>query len=355
MKKVLIIAAAAVVALAACTKVEKAETSEKTIGFQVAAFSAQTKAGEISILGETSTFKTDAWYHAPTITGAQRFMTAETVTFNTTDTEWYPSRPYYWPKSGYINFYSYYGTKTPTAVTDGTLAYTTQTIVATDNIVYANPALGQTQNLETYKKDGVTKGVPTLFHHALCQIAFDIKAIKTTKDNTTWDITVDSAKVVVANQGTLSFSTTAPTGATATASTPAWSVTSNTAKPLVGWTAASGSTETVKMTALGTNKLTTTAQSLLAMRSAMPQTLVATTNIFTITYTVVTKYNGTEYSKETITVEKALTDLGTGSVTEWQMNQKITYHVTIDPEGNLIMFDPAVVPWTEVTGGTIAL
>ena len=354
MKKALFIAAAAaaLVAFASCTKVEKAAEPQQAIGFQVASYAAQTKAdATVSILGETDSFTTYAWQYANDSFTA--FMNPETIApdSKTDPTEWAPSHVYYWPKTGYINFYSYYGSQAP-AVTNGTLKYEGKTIAATDNLVFANPAFNQTQNLSLYKKNSVSAGVPTLFHHALCQIAFDIKAGKTTdEDGTTWEITVDEAKVVVDNKGTLSLSKTLP-AATAEASNPEWDVISNTSKPLVGWTPAE-STETIAMTALGTNKITTTAQDLLAYRAAMPQVL-DDTNVFTIKYTIVTKYEGTKYAQETITTSAKLTDFS-DAITEWDMNKKIIYHVTITPGSDKILFDPAVVDWVPVTGGTISL
>ena len=70
MKKFFILAAAAVVATAACTKSEVVEAPEKAISFEVAKYATATKAASYnSLLDETANgaavtnFYTNAWFH----------------------------------------------------------------------------------------------------------------------------------------------------------------------------------------------------------------------------------------------------------------------------------------------------
>ena len=359
MKKYLILAATALVAVCACTKNEAVEAPQRGINFNVASYMPQTKTNS-SIIPETKSFHTYAFYH---VNGeVQDYFTAagETITPDneTTPTKWAPSKTYYWPKTGYINFYSYYGTKFP-VVTDGTLKYGTTdaplTIVANDNLVFADPAFNQTANLNKYKMDSVTEGVPTLFHHALAQIAFDAAVTKVNDkeseddtEYTTWEVTIDEASLIVNNKGTLALSATLP-AADASASNPAWLPSYD----VVGWTAATG-TETIDMTDLGDAVLTTVAQDLLARRSVMPQT-ISDANEFAMTFTIKTtrSWDSENPVTEQITVSKKISEF-TSAISAWNMNKRIIYHITIDPcDTKKILFDPAVVNWEDVDGGTL--
>lgn len=347
MKKYFIIAVAACAALASCTKVESVEAPDQAISFEVANYMAQTK-GQTSLITEGYTqFTTNAYFHTGTA-AAQQLMDDETVAVNSAHTEWAPtSRTYYWPKSGYINFFSYAGTQNPDTKAENSLIYSNKTIVSTDNILVADAAYKYTANASTYHIDNANvKGVPTLFRHMLCKVAFTVAAKQVTDGltpATTWDITVGSASLVVANKGTLTLSNTeaAATGIKS------WS-NANTAHANVGWVAASGS-ETINMSAIST-PLTTTATTLLASRTVMPQVLTDDV-VFSITYTIVTKYDGVEQISETLTENVALTDF-TSAISEWDMNKKITYAVTINPYSDQkITFDPAVEDWETVSGG----
>ena len=91
MKKYFIFAVAAVVAMAACTKVETdSNVPGRKIAFEVANYAGQTKAAEDpgSVLAETDNFSSKAWMHANgEATGTNFFGTAdnsyvETVTYN---------------------------------------------------------------------------------------------------------------------------------------------------------------------------------------------------------------------------------------------------------------------------------
>lgn len=363
MKKYFFLAAAALVAMCACTKTVVNEAPDQAIGFNVASYVPQTKAdgGYASIIGETKSFHTYAFYHVNE-EPAQAYFTAagEDITpdSDSNPSKWAPSHVYYWPKTGSINFYSYYGTQAP-VVTDGSLKYTNKTIVATDNIVFADPAFCQTANQTTYLKDQVEKGVPTLFHHALCQIAFDANVSKendkaddwTEGDPfTTWEVTILSASLVVDNKGTLELTQTVP-AETADPSNPAWL----TNYDVPGWESAS-STETINMTALSPETvLTKEAKSILGLRAAMPQA-IDDTNVFSIKYQIKTirSWDESNPAIEVVEDSKKLSEFNE-TLTSWNMNKKITYHITINPVDQQILFDPALENWIAVDGGNITL
>ena len=361
MKKYFFLAAAALVAMCACTKTVVNEAPDQAIGFNVASYVPQTKAGEVSIIGETKSFHTYAFYHVNK-GAAQAYFTAagEDITpdSESNPSKWAPSRVYYWPKTGSINFYSYYGSQAP-VVTDGSLTYADKTIGATDNIVFADPAFCQTANQDKYQMDAVKEGVPTLFHHALCQIAFDAnvskendKADDWTEDDpfTTWEVTILSASLVVDNKGTLTLKHDVP-AETAAPSNPAWLESYD----VPGWVPAS-STETINMTALPTTTvLTKTAQSILGLRSAMPQE-IDNTNVFSIKYQIKTirSWDASNPAIEVVEDSKKLSEFNE-TLTSWNMNKKITYHITINPVDQQILFDPALENWIAVDGGNITL
>ena len=79
MKKLFVIATAAVVALAACTKVDTVDTSQdQAITFQVANYNIATKAPTSLITEGFNTFTTYAWYTPATGTANQAFMAPAT-------------------------------------------------------------------------------------------------------------------------------------------------------------------------------------------------------------------------------------------------------------------------------------
>ncbi len=209
MKKIYILAAVALVASAACTKIETVDTPEASpkIAFEVANYMSTKAAGDpaTSLNAEGyNSFNTYANFF-PETGNVQAYMSNVAVNFTAgSPNVWAPARDYYWPKTGWINFYSYAGSQAPAITFDGnktvaTAAYTDKTIAADDNFLLADAALIQNQNRKDYTSiSGVTSGVPTLFRHQLAKLNFDIKLATTDekKSSTT------SFKVTVLNAGT---------------------------------------------------------------------------------------------------------------------------------------------------------
>ena len=254
MKKLFIIAAAALVASVACSKVETAETTpDVEIGFQVASYLSQTKADshdhtsfvdELTEVGAASKyFKSVAYIHAAQADGSvaapAKFFTAgtegvETINYDGS-TQWKPAHPYYWPKSpkSSISFFSWYDfgdqvTPTITYTTDGgaaTLAWSDRTVALKDNVMFADAAYHYKQNAngaQNHKLDGVTEGVPTLFRHALAKVRFTVKqnpmkAQDGTTDNYTfWEVKLSDvalASGTIKNNGKFSLTQTSSTNA----------------------------------------------------------------------------------------------------------------------------------------------
>ena len=369
MKKYIIIAAAALFAAAACSEVEnKLETPEEAISFKVVDYSAATRAGETSLIDEGyKQFTTFAWIHTGQDNVAP-FMKAEIIKPNneTNPTEWAPSsHPYYWPKSedSYINFFSFAGTKVPANMpTEGEVTIADVTVDKTSNILVADAAYGYKKNTNPAKYgnvSGVSEGVPTLFHHMLAQVYFDVKLDATVVEDAKYKFTavINELTLTSKNTGAISLKFTAPSstpGESKFASEKGWE--------LGEGTGSLAKTENVTLTATGTKTAPESGfQKLMDWSSVMPQVLSVTTdatgstpatttdNVFvTFKYTLTTQYDTNDPYNEVITVSNVPLSKFTPTVTKWDMNTRYTYHITINPvSGEKILFDPAVEAWAD--------
>lgn len=365
MKKFFIFAVAAVVATAACTKVNVDNTPDQAITFQVAKYLSQTKAdshGHTSLIDEGYTsFKTWAWYTPATGTANQAFMDPATVEYDATNKYWHATdRSYFWPKTGYVNFFSFAGSIAPTSVALNTsdcceATYTDATIATNSNILAADGAYGFFSNPSaTHGLDNVTSGVPTLFRHMLSRVKFDINvdARGVTDNKNKWEVVVNSAVVKYRNQGTLVVSYPA---------TPSISFDADGHPTAAGTTQAFSAVWTPKSVANAElNKVSAavepfanggelgTAVELIADSVVMPQDLTTTNATIELNYTITHTYNGANAIVETVPVAaKTLVSFAT-PVSQWNRNTIYTYHITINPNGE-ILFDPAVEEWVNET------
>lgn len=357
MKKFFLLAATVLVAFTACTKIEDTDaTPARKITFQAASYLQQTKA-EVSIMDEFTSFKCKAFLHAAGYTDETQLMfgAAETISaynssnaVTTTSSEvsyWAPSHDYYWPKdaNSYINFVAWYDAKgtAPSEATETSLKWENYTVVTTDNLLFADEAWRYKANPTTgYHKDGsVSEGVPMLFHHALAQLCIQAKVKKAAEGNTSWAVTLEDISLAgVYNKGTLALTNSDKTTTGTKAWTGSWS-------PIAP-------TTTVGMSDV-TTPLTTDAVNVLAMQNVLPQT-VTNAVVLNFKYNISYKYNGTEYAHEKITAAIQLNSI-TNAIASWEMNKKITYTLTIDPETTVIRIDPAMVEWEEVAGGSTTI
>ena len=364
MKKYLIIAAVALVASAACTKVETVEAPARKITFHAGTYAAQTKADTVSVLSEFTSFKAKAFLHADGYEGTTQdfFGTdGETISPDNTSnpTYWAPSHDYYWPKSSqsYINFIAWYDKRNvaPTTSSETALSWSNYVVAPTDTLLYADEAWHFKDNdHDKYDKNSVTEGVPMLFHHALAKLTIKALADPIADGNTTWTVILDTVKLAgVKNTGTLSLENADP----GTANTPrAWT---NSAGGNV-WSSPSNPTTITMLERLTTTgnetspaALTTTATTMLDGQSVLPQVVTDDMKL-TIVYSIYYKYNGTPYAKERIATETLLSAFS-DAVSEWGMNKKITYTITINPQTTKVKIDPAMVDWETADAGTADL
>ncbi len=396
MKKYFIIAAAAVAAMAACTKVQIDETvaPDKKIGFEVANYTSQILTKASAITSESIySFHTVA-NQFPTVGSPVLFMdvdilpwngttqvTADNITSNNIQS-WAPAEDYYWPKTGWINFYSYAGTHTPTVGNDAadkktvTFTYSNAVIGATSNILVADAALHYGRNnsaTETHQVDNsetsqhVTKGVPTLFRHQLAKLIIDVEARTTDAKksaNTTWKVQVLSAStenaafvstIAPINKGSLLLTSAEP--ANASTDIYSWAKTNESTTNISGWVPSSDAAdkETISLSDSDVLEIAVnttgngTKSTILAERSVMPQ--LTSGVAFKLAYKVQAYHGNTKFMEEIrevgIVDAKTISQLA-NTVASWSANQRITYHIIIDPVSEKVTFDPAVEEYVSV-------
>ena len=385
MKKYIILVAAAVVAMAACSKVDT-PNAQREINFTVAN-RVQTKADTYAT---TNTFGTYAWYTAndasvAATTGSNHaaFMVNEEVGY--VDPVWKTKHnTFYWPKTGSIDFISYSpfdgtngtGDSNP-AVTQTTITYTGINVAEVDqttnlpkniDYMYADKVNCAINN---YATPGTKNDVPTVFRHALAKVSFKIAANfitytdATTNTTTTWDVYVKSVKIS-------GFKTTGNCELNLNADGTTWG------KPVTNlgtaadpenvyvWTNLSGTsaeqelienaslTDNTKWIKLNAKNNPTTINP--ASGFVMPQVLAANTQKIELAIHITTHLANGLVIEEDYNPTLDLKDLS--SLKAWQMNQNIVYNIQIkpvayvstydDPNDVIITFDPSIADWETV-------
>ena len=399
MKKLFFFAAVALT-FAACTKttLDESAAPDVPVTFQAANYTPATKVGEVSVFNDFKEFKSLAYLHAVGVDlnpegsqiadNFQNFFGTSGETISpydasntkitdptpgiTTVSYWAPSHNYYWPKDSksYVNFVAWYGTDGTNAVNPAvsyeyvsskwkatmTWSFSNETVGAAGaNLLYADMAwrYNETPN-KTYGLNGVTKGVPMLFHHALAQINVKAYALKgtdpsdaqaitagsgtVTDETATWTIKLKNVKITpIIKAGTLALTNEDP----GTNETRAWTGT---------WAARSGSTAGALIRSgegFAVDKVSkATAGDLIAATCVVPQT-IGTDVVLSFDLDITTAYGGGVSHHEIIPISIKLNDMGT---TAWAMNTKYTYYLQINPSQKTVLFDPAVeADWVEGT------
>ena len=392
MKKYFIIAAAAIVALAACSKSEIDQSSMKArvINFNTVAnkaTKAETFYGPLS--GTTYTYTANdfgvfAWYLASgdwntsaANSSAKDYMgtgsplgTPVKVSFNDTKDIWVPSSTYYWPLQGKLTFIAYapYSAATATFSNAGVLTLTgfeVNTNVAQQyDLLYSSIAADKTANEAYYvdetptgtdndknsetKGDG-DKGVTIKFKHALAQVIFKAK---TAADVYTAGLSfkVNSITVNAAKTAT-SMTVTNPLDAQAAADITTWTIPATPTKDnfLVNTVAFPNATVAAADANFLTNDFTTGAIGDPLLMIPLKDTAAdagdafdATDPTMTIVYTLYRRSDAQPLGQKTVTVHfKDVDDV----VKEWLAGKKYVYELTIDLEK--IYFNPTVTDWVD--------
>ena len=324
MKKFTLIALAACVALAACTKNEvKPVSTDHEITFNTVG----TKAA--AAYGTSNTFRTWAYLHSdPYATGIanQLYLGGNNgLEISYVGTEWKNTdNKYYWPKNGgKLSFYSYGLNTLSNSLNTGTISCSFgdgikvlgYDIEANHNVDFlvADVAKDQTSNENTYGHSGV----PTLFRHKLSNVAFTIKAAEAYANKT---FTLKSI--------TLKGVTKTADYIQAPFATEAWN----------GHT----TTDIAFCNAdvpFSNSEVTPTAN----QSFYIPQTLLADQKVV-IVYEIKTDNGTATPAVETVPVEKKLNELFPNS---WEMGKKYSCAITVSLDE--ILWDPAVEPWDDGT------
>lgn len=379
MEKRFIIAVAALAALAACKEITIDEAPARKIAFEVASYVPQTRASlgsgsslwdEFSADGSvTPSFYTWAYFY-PAEGSAQTYMNKVQINPNATSkaatSEWAPAIDYFWPRTGYIDFFSFtsvrdlssqvsWGTN-GSAFSLGTAA-SPVVVEGTDNIMLADAcyyAKNATDDTITQAGEASPTGVPTLFRHLLCKVEFNVKLVDngTAHTGTNYQVDIVSGSVtnITTNGYINAITPEAKSGADLqikswnTSGAQRWSEASSPATEAPAFTATSSPLAMES----GVNKESSEA-GLIAMRAFRPQA-ITDASVINLKYTVRAYHDGetNPYFTETVTIDPV--KLNTAGLSAWNMNDKIVYTIKINPVTNRITFDPAVETWTERTG-----
>lgn len=380
MKRSILLAAAAIAALAGCSKVEVKSVDEAParISWNAVVGKHSTKAPvEGTTFSAGHSFKTFAFYNANGTAwpaGASLYIDNQEVNYYAAAVapfvanSWHSETVNYWPRQGSLTFFSYSFANKPVSFT-GNLTCTAADglklegydVNATGNknsdFMVADIKVDQRQN--TTNAAGAEKGVPTIFRHALTQIVgFYVK----TKDNYKGAalaagskvIEVNSIKIVNADsKGDYTMTNDA------VARTESWGNRSD--SKTYEYTPVAGKSEALSTTAaelvneqkiflpqdFAASGYTYTAgasllQKSLERQTAAYKTAVAAVGHIELKYTIKTYTDATNYSEEEVTELIALHEIG-----NWNINKKITYKITIDLSSNIIYWDPTVEAWAE--------
>ena len=335
MKKYFIIAAAALVALASCTKNEIDTPKQNQINFSTVSGKA-TKTPLSGTIYKTTdpTFGvfcyalTSGKTWAANSADGQAYMDKIEISYNGTDKIWEPASVYYWPLSGSLTFtgFSPYTEASKVAYAPATKALTVTNYVAAattaaqTDLMWANTQNDLTDNQSTYTSESETstlKGVNMVFHHALSQVKFFVKKAAGLDDYT---ITVNSITFNAMSTGTLTVTDDSPVWGAATVKAAYDSEGANVVAP----------NNSAAFAQVGNANM------------MVPQTLTAENPLvendqkFVITYSL--EKSGVDLGQKAVTVALKTTD-----VAAWEQNKIYNYNIVIDL--NKIYFNPTMVDW----------
>lgn len=338
MKKTLVFAALASVALVGCTKnVEVANNDLNEITFETPVLAPATKADEITgtTFPKNVDFAVFAWYNASELTGTNvaagsLYMNDVTVSYDSTKDDtttgtgaWKPASVYFWPKNGFLAFDAY-SPSSVAATCDATTGIAFSDFVAPISyddqidLLYSTRVINKQSSVENTndKYDGVN--IP--FNHALSVVRVFVKASTATDANL---IKVKSVKFMnIKNQGDFSQAKWTPEG---------------TDVNLVIGEAANATSSTAISTAeeqYGNNHI------------VLPQKFTGNSAVLEIRYYILGQ-GDVEPLEQVATLNLASqsavgAENHTGS---WLMGKRYNYHITFGL--NEIYFAPSITDWVD--------
>ena len=348
MKKNLLFAALAVVAIASCTKNEISQsTRTNEIKFTTPVLARHTKSTVITgtTYPTTASFNVYAWYNSGNsfdASTASAYMTDVKVSYDPSINKdddagsgaWIPTKKYYWPKQGVLSFdaYSPYdlsGDVSATAAAGITVSshVVSTTLASQQDFLYATRA--KDKKSSKGETNATYDGVDIAFNHALAVVKFTAKTKADYSGTTT--IKIKDIKIQsINNKGTFEQkeSTTSP-----------------------GWSAQTGSAEYVALTCAdyaASKEITLSSTNIDGCSTVivLPQDFKASTQKLHIEY-----YMMTDATDAEPLLQKAdLNFYNTSALDDnnkWEMGKRYTYNIVIGLDE--IYFAPSVAPWSEVT------
>ena len=338
MKKTLVFAALASVALVGCTKnVEVANNDLNEITFDTPVLAPATKADEIkgTTFPETVDFAVFAWYNATELSGTDvaagsLYMNDVRVSYDSTKDDtttgagaWKPASVYFWPKNGYLAFDAY-SPSSVTATCDATTGIAFSDFVAStsyDNqidLLYSTRVINKQSSLED--TNDTYDGVNIPFNHALSVVRVFVKASTATDANL---IKVKSVKFMnIKNQGDFSQAAWTPEGADVN---------------LVIGEAADTTSSTAISTAeeqYGNNHI------------VLPQVFTGDSAVLEIKYYILSQGDVKPLEQVATLNLASQSAVGTTNHTgSWLMGKRYNYHITFGL--NEIYFAPSITDWED--------
>lgn len=359
MKRSILLAAAAIAALAGCSKVEVKSVDEAParISWNAVVSKASTRAYDGAIQNTTypkdETFGSFAYIHDGdfSVTGTNKlYINNAEIKYVTSENLWHADIRYYWPKNSdgtnyKLTFYSY--SPYDELNTAAAVSCTADKGVKIDNWdVFAKSTVDvmTTERLanQTYNTSNSSsladKGVPTAFKHKLTQIKDFI--VKTKAEYPGLTFTVKSIKILSVNhKGTLAENVWTPT---TDLENYTWY------NDLTGVTVDQNETKITPNSLPASLNNYDVANPKKYFLLVLPQVFAAGRQKLQIVYNI---NNGTYNYDVTNSIDlKTIHDSGTGDKNpDWVMNKKITYTITLGM--NEIYWDPTVVEWKDESEG----
>lgn len=369
MKKFFILAAAALVAIAACSKNEAdtaAYEQSRIINFSTVTGKA-TKAPitDNYFNHENSAFGVYAAYLA-TGTWSANYSTSKiymgtnngagvSVSYvGDDDRIWKPDFNYYWPLQGSLTFFAYWPYSLDPDYTEGTNqlnfgTFTVESTVANQvDVLVSSFTENQIENTASYTDGSVTSavnGVPIQFNHMLSQVVFTAAAAS---DVYTSGLSFKINNITVGARGTSASMTVVP------GSTPSWAdPTSLTAYTVINEAFPNDATDGgVAANWLATSQSTQIGDALLMIPNSDFNGVDDTDNnkaaagnddeYVTVTYTLYRMNDGLAMGQKTV---KFWLNDNQGTVDNWEAGKKYTYQLTIGLDK--IYFAPTVSSWEQ--------
>ena len=338
MKKTLVFAALASVALVGCTKnVEVANNDLNEITFDTPVLAPATKADEIkgTTFPDTVDFAVFAWYNATELSGTDvaagsLYMNDVRVKYDSTKDDttdgkgaWKPASVYFWPKNGYLAFDAY-SPSSVTATCDATTGIAFSDFVASTSyddqidLLYSTRVINKQSSVE--ETNDTYDGVNIPFNHALSVVRVFVKASTATDAKL---IKVKSVKFKnIKNQGDFSQAAWTPEGADVN---------------LVIGEAADTTSSTAISTAeeqYGNNHI------------VLPQVFTGDSAVLEIKYYILSQGDVKPLEQVATLNLASQSAVGTTNHTgSWLMGKRYNYHITFGL--NEIYFAPSITDWVD--------